>query len=598
MCEATCEGEADCVPSVAPVCLARCVTSTDCRDGYQCFLGNCRPLCRADSECAVSGARCHVDGTCEGAECAVGSDCGPGQTCRAGSCVEAPPDAGGGVPPGTPCAGDSDCGENGICLPAALGGVCSLACVDANDCFVFTTAAGCSAVPTDDDGDGSPDSARALCVLAAPGSQSVGRPCAGDDDCIARICQDRQCTEVCDDDLDCVVGQTCASLPRAGVPGAIYMGCGYGPISGTTVEEVSLGSIDLQVGFVRRLELATPPDAVSLTLQARQAGGPARDIGFLSVIDPANARIFDGRQIAMLVDQPIRWLPIDTGESATMLIPNTTPDRVTFVPGLHQWSVGPIPEATGDSVTTSLELSALLVRAPGGVVTSGRIGLNIHLCGLRGGLTAATAGSDTMLQNSLTRLGAILAPTGVSIGTVRYFDVPDARFQVIDTTDGPTSELAELFRQSAGRTGRGLNVFLVRSIEAGGGGFRALGVAGGIPGPVGIHGTYHAGVVSSFDTGVVGTGMTGSNVVGQILAHELGHYVGLYHSTEQARPCGPGENPVDDACSPFGGGDQLVDTARGDDTNLLYWSIVGGGTNTNLTAGQGHVFRMSALTHD
>ena len=87
-----------------------------------------------------------------------------------------------------------------------------------------------------------------------------------------------------------------------------------------------------------------------------------------------------------------------------------------------------------------------------------------------------------------------------------------------------------------------------------------------------------------------------TQVIGQILSHEMGHYVGLFHSTEQARPCGPGEDPSTVDCAPFGGGDQLADTTRGDTTNLMYWSIVGSGTNTDLTAGQGHVYRMSALT--
>jgi hypothetical protein len=128
----------------------------------------------------------------------------------------------------------------------------------------------------------------------------------------------------------------------------------------------------------------------------------------------------------------------------------------------------------------------------------------------------------------------------------------------------------------------------------GGGGFRALGVAGGIPGPVGIHGTQHSGVVAAFDPAVVGTGTTGANVVGHVLAHEISHYVGLFHSTEQSRPCGPGETPSD-GCAPFGAGDTLADTTRGDMRNLMYWSIVSSGTNDQLSAGQAFVLRLSAL---
>ena len=595
VCDGTCSGDADCDDTFAPpLCLARCTSGDDCRDEYQCWRGGCRPPCASDGECGGAGATCRIDGVCEGAECATRDDCGPGQACRDGACVEAPPDAGIEIPPGTPCADASDC-TSGVCLPPELGGVCSLECVDAEECFVFTTEAGCSPLPTDDDGDGTPDRARPVCVPAPPGAVGVGALCTSDEDCLARVCQDGQCSEVCDGDDDCVPGMRCTTLARAGVPGATYSGCGYPPISSTTIEEVDYGTFDVRAGFGEDVRLASAPDAVSVTFQAEQVGGFARELSFFSVVDPTGEEIFDVSQIVMAIDQPIRWIPVDTGESASLLVPNTTPDRVTFVPGVHEWNVGPIPDAPGDTTSVTLRLSALVKRAPGGAVTSGTIDLMVFLCGLRGGPTAGTAASNSRLQNSLARLDSILAPTGVAIGSVSYFDVSDTAFRVIDTTDGPTSELADLFRLSAGRSGRAVNVFLVRSITASGGGFRALGIAGGIPGPVGIHGTYHSGVVVSFDAGVVGSGATGENVIGQIMAHEIGHYVGLYHSTEQRRPCGPGETPAMDDCSPFGGGDQLADTTRGDDRNLMYWSIVGGGTNTRLSAGQGHVFRMSAL---
>lgn len=596
ICAGTCAGEADCDASMSPsLCLARCAAASDCRDGYQCWRGNCRPRCRADAECGGADARCRGDGTCEGAECATDAECGASQICRAGACVEAPPDAGSvGIPPGTPCASASDC-SSGVCLPPELGGVCSLACVDADDCFVFTTAAGCSAVPHDDDGDGTPDRAPSICVPSLPGADGVASPCTSEGDCVARLCQDGQCSEVCNGDEDCPPGMRCTSLARDGVPGVSYMGCGYDRISGITIESVDYGSFDIRAGFVERLRLATPPDAVSITLQADQRNGPVRSISFLSVVDPASVQIFDVTQLVMLVDQPIRWIPVDTGESVTMLIPNTTPDRVTFVSGLYDWRVGPIPDGMPDPAMPELHLSALIKRAPGGVVAGGQIELNVFLCGLRGGPTAATAAGDTRLQGSLARLEAILAPTGIRLGSVRYYDITDPAFRVIDSTDGPTSELADLFRQSRGRSNNALNVFFVRSISSGGGGFRALGIAGGIPGPIGIHGSYHSGVAVSFDSSVVGTGTTGSDIIGHILAHEVGHYIGLFHSTERARPCGPGEMPVPDGCSAFGGGDQLTDTSHGDRGNLMYWSIVGGGTNIALTGGQGFVFRMSAL---
>jgi hypothetical protein len=207
-------------------------------------------------------------------------------------------------------------------------------------------------------------------------------------------------------------------------------------------------------------------------------------------------------------------------------------------------------------------------------------------------LDATTAASDARLQGALARLETILAAVGVGIGDVRYHVISDRRYAIIDSTAGEDSELAGLFRQSAPRSGRRLNLFLVRSISGGTDGFRALGIAGGIPGPVGEHGTQHSGVVVAFDPAIVGTGSSGANRVGHVMAHEIGHYLGLYHVTEQSRPCGPGET---EGCAPFGGGDTLTDTRHGDTGNLMHWSIVSSGSNIGLSMGQGFVMRVSAL---
>ena len=595
-CTSTCDpgecGEgAVCDPSTSPsLCLAGCAVGDECRSGYQCWRSACRPRCTGDTDCGGAGATCE-SGRCEGAECATDPDCGPSQICSGGRCVDPPPmrDAGDvRAPAGTPCTRDDEC-QDDVCLPAALGGVCSLPCARAEDCFVFPAEAGCSALPE--------AGAPTVCVLSPAGADTIGASCTSDDDCLARICQDGQCSEVCSAESECEVGMRCLDLERAGAGGATFRGCGYRPLAGSVVvEQVDYGSFDIPAGSARTQTLATPPDAVSVTFQVQQVGGDSRDLSFLFVRDPAGTMIFDANEIFMLHDQPIRWLPAATYDSATMLVPNTTPDRVSFVSGIHQWAAGPIPAGAGDSASARLRLTALVKRAPGGVVTGGQLDLNVHIVGISG-LSASTAGADTRLQSALSRINSILLQAGISLGAVNYFDVTGSdasRLQVIDSTDTIDSELADLFRLSAARSDDALNVFLVRSISGADGGFHALGIAGGIPGAAALRGTAHSGVVASFDSAIIGGGASGGQLAGQILAHEISHYLGLFHSTEQARPCGPGETPAD-GCAPFSGGDTLADTSRGDTRNLMYWSVVGSGSNTRLSAGQGHVLRMSAL---
>ena len=551
------------------ICLATCEADDECREGWDCWRGACQPDCTADAACG-EGGRC-VEGECMGVECTTDAQC-PGGTCTGGSCL-ATPDMG---PPPT-CEDECD----GVCVGAEYGGGCAPRCTDLGAC---STGASCAPVPSDDDGDGSVDRVDSLCVPSNSG-RFAGGTCAGSEggtpSCDSRVCFQSQCVIACDDDSDCIPGQSCQDVPWDSATARICY-----DVPGLATGELELRSGRLASGaFPNQAVFAAPRAATSMVLLLRQTDGTELPLTFVELIDPTDQVIFDLDTIARFEDPLIRWVPLNSHQAAAMLVPNTTPDRVPFRSGRHRVSYSAFSSETGETVDGNVSLVARFATGSGRTLR-----LRVHLAaGI--GVTAASAPSNGRLQAAIASMADTYAAGGVTVSIDGYADVPGSNFTIIDTTEGPNSEMAQLFARGTPGTGNVLDVFFVRSIEGGGGRGITLGVAGGIPGPPGEHASLTSGVLVAFDPDVVGN----TRNLGQVIAHEAGHYLGLFHSTENGRPCSPGEF---EGCAPFGGGDTLADTTRGDERNMMYFAIQtfrDGTVNNQLSDGQAFVLQRNPL---
>lgn len=585
-CSSVCSGGAACGSGgvcdpmlVGGLCLTPCSSGAECRDGYQCWRGGCRPACTLDADCGDGTARC-VGGQCTGPECSTDPECGPGRVCTGGTCttpgVDAGlPDGGGTVPDGEACTSDAAC-VSGLCLPAARGGICTRPCTDASSCFDAVTFVSACA-PIERSG-----GTETVCVPFDPAGEAGGAACSSDAECASGLCAEGLCSEACDDAADCIAGETCRSLAWTG---GTFMGCGFAPRTGAVdLLEIDLGTTTVSAGSLSgTFEVGVPADAVSLTLQVERTGGDVVDLSFYTVTAPDGTSLFDLAGFSDLVDQPIRWYPGDGSEAITMLIPNTTVDRYRFQVGRYPFQL----VAYGTSGSATLHVRALVKRATR--LTAGTLDVAVHLVGV--GLTASSAPGNARVSAMLDRMQTVLDGAGIALGDVTYRVVGGSTLSVIDSVSGPDSELAELFRLSAGTTGRALPLFLVRGIEAGGDGFNTLGIAGGIPGESLLYGHDHSGVVVAFDPAYISSGAAAGHVCG----HESSHFLGLFHTTERLRPCATGESPSGGTCAPFGATDVINDTTRGDTGNLMNWSIVGSGSNIELTAGQSFVLLRSPV---
>jgi hypothetical protein len=571
-------------------CLRECDDQSDCRGELQCFGGICRPPCTSDANCG-SGT-CGADQRCTGPECTTSAECPSGYVCQASRCLEPIPgedadsDSGGELRgEGSPCTSSAQCAL-GACLPADRGGVCTIPCGDEDTCFGAAFSSSCGPAAID-------GTVGTYCLPYREGAGAPATPCTADTECQASTCVDGQCARVCDGMEDCLLGQSCTTITWAG---SSFAGCGYAPAGGAEVRTIDLGDHTIRAGTgTTDIVFATPPSAISVTLRGRQISGDALPLSFYEVEDGRGALIFSLGDLSDWIEPTIRWYPRDTEGVISMLVPNTTTDRYAFVPGRMSVSALAYTRMAGDTGSVNVHLDALVTLAPGGIAT-GTLNVRVHLVGV--GVTAGGAPASSRVQALLTRFAEIIGQTGIAIGAVSYVDVGAADLSIIDSADGPDNELARLFSMSTGIDDNVLNLFLVREVRVGGEGFNTLGIAGGIPGPPRMHGTGHSGVVVAFDPSVVGSGTAGGTLAGHIAAHEVSHFLGLYHVTERIRACDPGEVPsASVSCAPFGGGDVLSDTTRGDTSNLMNWSIVGSGSNTGMSGGQAFVELRNPLAH-
>ncbi len=226
-------------------------------------------------------------------------------------------------------------------------------------------------------------------------------------------------------------------------------------------------------------------------------------------------------------------------------------------------------------------LKVKVIRKLDATAASGALDVNLILVGTDTISASRTSAGQTNLNGLVGQVHTHLsqAGSGAKLGKVSAYEWTceaggDAYASLdIDDLDAMIGNGSTVVSGSSER--RALNLFIVSSITDGGSNTGVLGIAGMIGGPP-TFGTGTAGVVAAHygDLEAMTAGTYEFVDFGQTLAHEIGHFLGMNHPTEQYKAFGTSthdfipdsptcENPSTSAANSYDtNGDSVNDTFR------------------------------------
>ncbi len=401
------------------------------------------------------------------------------------------------VPAGGACDADNDC-QAGVCVAAVSGGEgrCTATCDNDASCSNGSVCA----VGT----------AQGAAVKACLPPLANGRPasalCQDNAQCQTGACVDHVCRSLCAN--SCAVGETCvaSTVPPGPWSGSLQTGAcfwtnAYDGVSLGPVPTAGMESVDIPF---------TVPDGVG-SFTVLLVDDEALRLSVTRLTSPDGTVLFNPLDMEADLNPGTQYIG-----AAAMMVPSSDAVATQAVPGTWVMRVGTFEPnnfemlqplaGTIEHVTVVFE-----PRAEEG----GSLDVMVHLApGV--GVAAVDAPDAGFTADMVTRARSYLTSGfGVNLAEVAFEDLPEEHNVVEDG-----NEVRSLCRQRAQAGPRGItvNVFVVDDLSF------TSGFAGGIPGLPGVYRTNASGVVLE----ALGNG----NQTGILLAHELGHYLGLRHTTE------------------------------------------------------------------
>jgi len=404
------------------------------------------------------------------------------------------------------------------------------------------------------------------------------RDCNGDGRaCLRGAFNGNLCVQLCEEDVDCRDGYECVGDDDGRWCYPAYAGDALNP----TCESDFIAADDVDHPIERRsmnrhrVSFELSEDATSFFFVAWDRRGE---------VYPESFELPGGETLLLERYASFWFSPITFQSVAPVLVPGGPRWQDLIEPGTVTVDIGWTGGADDELCWIVLEETAGLDPGDETLV----LDMNFYFVGVNG-LDSENADDSSDFAEMLSAFDTAWGQAGIVRGDVRYIDVTGDvadRFSVIREQD-EVFELVQLSRQP-GDTRSDLlsvNVFFIRGFAGNMG--STLGVSAGIPGVAGIHGSPGTGLVFSANN----LGRRGGNeLTGQTLAHELGHFLGLFHTTERGFG---GTDPIDDtpACPDIGNGNPNCP-----DVNNLMFPLASWSGTAEITTGQSIVLRANPLT--
>ena len=576
-------------------CFRSCEDNGGCRTGYACLTIETQRVClpRAQSE------RYPEAGT-------LGSACAFGVQCQTETCLTNFP---GGYCSTLGCRDDDACGASGVCRSlegedgenalaetacfrrCSGSGTCRFGytCVDATDgAYCAPQAPEEVAGPRNPAGldDGLPctvglNCKGGTCLRAEegyPGGYCTTLDCAslgcnGENARCRTSLEEPACFASCAEDGGCRVGYACLETgagnlclpaPDVAVPTPDATPPPVSPPNDPLARDLRVSCVSRAISGGRAIEVEIAPEAVSFAIVPYVTSGQLRPQRLLLPNGSVGAD-FNGDYKFLSVNADILF--------------NITPTFFPASPAFQSIVQQGGGRYTLEVTTRASEVCWFLVQQ---LREGSNVDLNFYLVGVPN-LNAANASTSQPMRRMLEVFRAIYARAGIQLREVRYIDVAGTnleRFRIIRSFNELYQLVAISEAPGSSRRERlSVNVFMIQGFavpQAPG----LLGASMGIPGVPGEHGNTGAGLVFTSEYLARDPAM-----MGQTLAHEVGHYLGLRHTSEHG---GATWDPIDDT-------PQCSNPERGarcpDAQNFMFPFSLSGVTQEQVSAGQAFVLR-------